>query len=143
MQRHVDTRAGATNLAFATSPSPSLFFALLIWLFFRSVLEDCEQRGEKLSGTANGVRPYTSRKRVPLCDGTPSSSAWRSSSSLPPRLHVDLLMHAKTDSSLMRRASFIRNHLWATPYSPQERFPAGEYPNQHVGGEGLVAWTKV
>ena len=26
-------------------------------------------------------------------------------------------------------------------YDPGQRFPAGEYPNQHPGGDGLPAWT--
>lgn len=33
------------------------------------------------------------------------------------------------------------NHLWVTPYDPSERYPAGEFPNQHVGGDGLPART--
>jgi primary-amine oxidase len=28
-----------------------------------------------------------------------------------------------------------------TPYSPRERFAAGDYPNQHAGGDGLPAWV--
>jgi Cu2+-containing amine oxidase len=32
-------------------------------------------------------------------------------------------------------------HLWVTAYDPDQRFPAGEYPNQHPGGDGLPAWT--
>jgi primary-amine oxidase len=41
------------------------------------------------------------------------------------------------------RAGFAYRHLWVTPYDPRERFAAGDYPNQHPGGEGLPAWTKV
>ena len=29
-----------------------------------------------------------------------------------------------------------------TPYAPRERYPAGEYPNQHPGGAGLPEWTR-
>ena len=29
-----------------------------------------------------------------------------------------------------------------SPFAPDERFPAGEYPNQHPGGAGLPEWTK-
>jgi primary-amine oxidase len=32
-------------------------------------------------------------------------------------------------------------HLWVTPYQPEEKYPAGNYPNQHVGGAGLPQWT--
>ena len=28
-----------------------------------------------------------------------------------------------------------------TPYRPDERYPAGEYPNQSPGGDGLSRWT--
>jgi primary-amine oxidase len=40
------------------------------------------------------------------------------------------------------RAGFMYKHLWVTPYDPSERYAAGDYPNQHPGGEGLPAWTK-
>ncbi len=43
---------------------------------------------------------------------------------------------------ITQRAAFITKHLWATPYTPGERYPAGEYPNQHPGGAGLPDWTR-
>jgi primary-amine oxidase len=46
------------------------------------------------------------------------------------------------DAAVMRRAGFIANHLWVTPYSAQERYAAGEYPNQHPTGDGLPLWTR-
>ncbi len=46
------------------------------------------------------------------------------------------------EASVMKRAAFARKHLWVTPYSPEERYPAGDYPNQHAGGAGLPAWTQ-
>jgi len=49
---------------------------------------------------------------------------------------------AHEDSSFIRRAAFTTRHLWVTPFTPGERFPAGEYPNQHPGGAGLPEWTK-
>ena len=33
------------------------------------------------------------------------------------------------------------HHLWVTPFGPDERYPAGEYPFQHPGGAGLPEWT--
>jgi len=48
---------------------------------------------------------------------------------------------AQPDSSVMRRAGFIGNHVWVTPYHPAERYAAGEYPNQHAGHAGLPEWT--
>jgi primary-amine oxidase len=48
---------------------------------------------------------------------------------------------AQPDAAVMRRAGFTMNHLWVTPYQAQERFPAGDYPNQHPTGDGLPRWT--
>jgi primary-amine oxidase len=52
------------------------------------------------------------------------------------------LPFALPESSIMQRAGFSRKHLWVTPYHPAERYPAGDYPNQHPGGDGLPAWTQ-
>jgi len=49
---------------------------------------------------------------------------------------------AQPDAPIMRRAGFAQNNVWVTPYNPQERFAAGEYPNQHPLGDGLPNWTK-
>src|SRR5207248_11006376 len=48
---------------------------------------------------------------------------------------------ASPGSSVGRRAAFATRNLWVTPYRPDERRAAGEYPNQHPGGDGLPAWT--
>jgi primary-amine oxidase len=48
---------------------------------------------------------------------------------------------AGEESEFGRRARFMSRHLWATPYRRDERYPAGEYPNQHAGGDGLPRWT--
>jgi primary-amine oxidase len=48
---------------------------------------------------------------------------------------------AQPDSSIARRAAFATKNLWVTPYRADERRAAGDYPNQHVGGEGLPRWT--
>jgi len=58
---------------------------------------------------------------------------------LVPGENVAPMAHA--DSQFRRRAGFLDHHLWVTPYRPDERFPAGEYPNQHAGGDGLPSWT--
>jgi len=50
-------------------------------------------------------------------------------------------MLASPDSSVGRRAGFARHNLWVTPYRADERRAAGEYPNQHEGGDGLPRWT--
>lgn len=54
----------------------------------------------------------------------------------------NVLPFANINSSFLKRAAFTRNHLWVTPYQPEERYPAGEYPNQHEGGAGLPSWTQ-
>ena len=48
---------------------------------------------------------------------------------------------AQPDAPVMKRAAFIGEHLWVTPYARDERYAAGEYPNQHPGGAGLPEWT--
>lgn len=55
--------------------------------------------------------------------------------------HGNILPFAHPDSDVMRRARFLSRHLWVTPFSEGERFPAGDYPNQHAGGAGLPEWT--
>jgi primary-amine oxidase len=54
----------------------------------------------------------------------------------------NVLAFSHPDSPVTQRAVFATKHLWVTPYQPDERFPAGDYPNQHPGGAGLPAWTK-
>ncbi|MGA7673142.1 MAG: primary-amine oxidase [Nitrolancea sp.] len=49
---------------------------------------------------------------------------------------------SQPDASITSRAAFITKHMWVTPYRDGERYPAGDYPNQHPGGAGLPEWTK-
>jgi primary-amine oxidase len=44
-------------------------------------------------------------------------------------------------SSIRSRAGFATHNLWVTPYAPHEKRAAGDYPNQHPGGDGLPRWT--
>jgi primary-amine oxidase len=44
-------------------------------------------------------------------------------------------------SAVARRAEFARHHLWVTQHSDGELHAAGDYPNQHPGGDGLPAFT--
>ena len=44
-------------------------------------------------------------------------------------------------SPLAARAGFAANHLWVTRYDPAERYPAGDFVNQHPGGAGLPAFV--
>ena len=48
---------------------------------------------------------------------------------------------AHPDSSVGKRAGFAQHNLWVTPYRADERRAAGNYPNQHEGGDGLPRWT--
>ena len=59
---------------------------------------------------------------------------------LVPTMSTPTLL-ASESSSVGRRAGFARHNLWVTPYRPDERRAAGEYPNQHPGGDGLPRWT--
>ena len=73
--------------------------------------------------------------RIPTCatrSGNPSPT-----SSCPTMSTPTLL--AAPDSSVGRRAGFAQHNLWVTPYARDERRAAGEYPNQHAGGDGLPA----
>ena len=49
---------------------------------------------------------------------------------------------ASPGSSIRRRARFLDAHLWVTPYAADERFPAGEFPNQGPEEDGLPKWIK-
>ncbi len=49
---------------------------------------------------------------------------------------------ARRESSIGRRATFATENLWVTPFSADERRAAGDYPNQHEGGDGLPRWTE-
>lgn len=66
--------------------------------------------------------------------GNPTSIHLRPGSVHLPLVDPDALPHP--------RAAFTNHHLWVTPYSVNERYPAGEYPNQHRGGAGLPEWTR-
>jgi len=59
---------------------------------------------------------------------------------LVPTMSTPTLM-AHADSPIGRRAGFAQHNLWVTPYVPDERRAAGEFPNQHPGGDGLPQWT--
>jgi primary-amine oxidase len=44
-------------------------------------------------------------------------------------------------SSVLKRASVIGHTLWVTPYSDDERWPAGDFPNLSAKDSGLAKWT--
>ncbi len=47
---------------------------------------------------------------------------------------------ADPGSSVARRAGFATSHLWVTQYDPAQRYPAGDFVNQHPGGAGLPSF---
>ena len=55
--------------------------------------------------------------------------------------HGTAVPFVRPEASVLRRAGFMAHHLWVTPYAEDERHAAGQYPNQHQGGEGLPTWT--
>jgi primary-amine oxidase len=46
-------------------------------------------------------------------------------------------MLAHPDSSVAKRAAFATRSLWVTRYNRDELHAAGDFPNQHPGGDGL------
>jgi primary-amine oxidase len=48
---------------------------------------------------------------------------------------------AHPESSVGRRAGFARHNVWVTRFAGDERRGAGEYPNQHAGGDGLPSFA--
>ena len=54
----------------------------------------------------------------------------------------NVLPFAQPDAAVLARAGFLTRNLWVTPYEASQRYPAGDYPNQNPGGEGLPRWTK-
>ena len=41
-----------------------------------------------------------------------------------------------------KRAGFVNHHVWVTPFRAEEKYGAGDYPNQSTGGDGLPRWTE-
>ena len=39
-----------------------------------------------------------------------------------------------------KRAGFVDHHVWVTPFDAEQRYAAGDTPNQSSGGEGLPQW---
>ena len=77
--------------------------------------------------------PARGGSSTPTCA---TGSASRSATSSCPATTPDAARAART-VDVGRRAGFARHNLWVTPYAPDERRAAGEYPNQHAGGDGL------
>ena len=55
--------------------------------------------------------------------------------------HATAPLLAQPDAAITARAMFGTKHLWVTPFAADERRAAGDFPNQHPGGDGLPRWT--
>jgi len=49
---------------------------------------------------------------------------------------------ADPGSPVAARAGFATQHLWVTRYDPAQRYPAGDFVNQHPGGAGLPDFVR-
>ncbi|MCM1013854.1 MULTISPECIES: primary-amine oxidase [unclassified Brevibacterium] len=49
---------------------------------------------------------------------------------------------AAEESSVHKRATFASKALWVSQYDVDERYPTGDFPNQHAGHAGLPTWTQ-
>ena len=52
------------------------------------------------------------------------------------------VLFASPDSQVVKRATFAKHNLWATPHADGELCAAGDYPNLHPGDDGLPRWTR-
>ncbi|MCI0141854.1 primary-amine oxidase [Arthrobacter bambusae] len=50
------------------------------------------------------------------------------------------MLLADPESSIARRAAFATKDLWVTRYDENERYPSGDFVNQHSGGAGLPSY---
>ena len=52
------------------------------------------------------------------------------------------VMLAHPESAVAKRATFGTRNLWVTHYDPAELHAAGDFPNQHPGGDGLPRYIQ-
>jgi len=50
--------------------------------------------------------------------------------------------YASPNAWWRKRAGFVNYHVWVTPFEENEKYAAGDYPNQSSGGDGLIRWTE-
>jgi len=100
------------------------------------------QKLTKLKSEREGIQDYDwARQRIwkVLNDnvanglGTPVGYKLDASAAIPALIDPD--------SPVVRRARAIEHTLWVTPYSADERWPCGEFPNLSAEDSGLPAWT--
>lgn len=86
------------------------------------------------------VDPFSGRYWMVVNDGVRNSLAHPAAYKLLPG--TTTFPFAREGSDLMRRAAFLADNVWVTHYDRRERFPAGDYPNQHPGGAGLPDYQR-
>jgi primary-amine oxidase len=91
------------------------------------------------SEAQQNIDPLTGRVWKVVSNGRTNAVGEPTAYRLVPQTNVAAF--AAPEASVSKRAGFISKHLWATPWSRDENFPAGDYPNQHPGGSGLPEWT--
>jgi primary-amine oxidase len=64
--------------------------------------------------------------------GAPTAYALMPGSNVPPMYSPDALYAP--------RSGFTEHQLWVTAHDESQRFAAGDYPNQHPGGQGLPTY---
>lgn len=52
------------------------------------------------------------------------------------------LLLAQPGSWHWRRSEFCEAPIWVTKYKDRQLFPAGDYTNQSIGGQGIKTWVK-
>ena len=97
-------------------------------------------RLEREAEAFGSVNPFSGRYWVLANDQSRNSLGGRVGYKLVPGNTVPSF--ATDDADVIRRAPFLRHNVWVTHYDRHERFPAGEYPNQHPGGAGLPDYQR-
>jgi primary-amine oxidase len=100
------------------------------------------QRATPLRTEQHGIQDYDwSRQRAwkvvndNVANGLGTSVGYK----LEPTAAIPALL--EPDSPVVRRANAIEHTLWVTPYSEDERWPCGEFPNLSAEDSGLPLWT--
>jgi len=55
---------------------------------------------------------------------------------------VNALPFLDRQAPVAKRAGFMYKHFWATQFDSDQLYPAGWYPNQSKGGDGLSEWVQ-
>ena len=92
------------------------------------------------SEAAREIDVVRSRSWKVLSEGRTNALGQRTAYRLVPGQNTLPYLHP--DAPVARRAGFMFKHFWATQYDPEQLYPAGWFPNQHAGGDGLPRWIE-